>query len=178
MKWFLFFNIFFLQACSNLPENIKNAPSVEIQLHDVLSDSNNYQNNPVRWGGKIIDVENKTDKTKIQILTYPLNYYGRPQLNQSPLGRFLTVSKQFLDPAIYTKDTEITISGSLQGTVEKRVGEKKITMPVVAIDAHHVWPQNQQNYSRSYNYYPYYGYRQRYYPYYSYRGRYRYYNCK
>ena len=176
MKWFLLISILFLQACSNLPANIKNAPNVDIQLHDVLSNnSNNYQNNPVRWGGKIIDVENKSDITKIQILTYPLNHYGRPQLNQPPSGRFISISNQFLDPEIYIKDTEITIAGSLQGTLEKKIGERKITMPVVAIDELHIWPQYQQNHYSSYDYYPYYGYR--YYPYHSYRGRYRYYGC-
>lgn len=174
MKWFLLISIFFLQACFNLPENIRNPPSVDLQPHDVLSDSNKYQNNPVRWGGRIIDVENKTDKTNIQILIYPLNFFGRPQLNQTPLGRFVTVSKQFLDPAVYTKDTAITVSGSLQGTVEKMIGEKKITMPLVATDVYHVW---RQYHYRPYNYFPHYGYRHRFYPYYSCRGRYRYYNC-
>ena len=128
----------------------------------------------MRWGGRIIDVENKTDKTNIQILIYPLNFFGRPQLNQTPLGRFVTVSKQFLDPAVYTKDTAITVSGSLQGTVEKMIGEKKITMPLVATDVYHVW---RQYHYRPYNYFPHYGYRHRFYPYYSCRGRYRYYNC-
>jgi len=177
MKWFLLLSILLLQACSNLPDNIKNAPSVDIQPQQALSNSNDFTNYPVRWGGKIINVENKADETKIQILAYPLNYYGRPQLNQSPSGRFLSVSKQFLDPAIYTKDSEITIAGSLQGTLEKTIGEKTITVPIVTIDYHHIWPrQQQQNYYREYNYNPYYGYRG-YYPYNSYRGGYRYYNC-
>lgn len=81
MKWFLFISILFLQACSNLPANIKNPPDVDIQLHQVLMNSSNFQNSPVRWGGTIIDVENEADKTNMQILFYPLNYYGRPILN-------------------------------------------------------------------------------------------------
>jgi len=174
MKWFLLISILLLQACSNLPANIKNAPSVDIQPHHVLSNSNNVNNTPVRWGGKIIDVENKANETVIQILFYPLNYYGRPQLNQTSSGRFLSISKQFLDPAVFTKDAEITIAGTLQGSEEKMIGEKTITVPIVSINNHYIWPQNQQRYN---NAYPYYRYRRGIYPYNPYRGRYRYYNC-
>ena len=168
MKWLLFISILFLHACSNLPANIKNPPNVDIHLHQVLKNSSNFQNNPVRWGGTVIDVENETDKTNIQILFYALNYYGRPLLNQPSPGRFITVSKQFLDPEIYAKGTEITVVGKLQGTVEKQIGKKLVAVPIVTIEEHHIWPQYQTNYYR---------YRYRYYPYNSYRDRYRYYNC-
>lgn len=178
MKWILLLSIFFLQACSNLPVNIKNAPSTDLQFHHVLSDSASFQNQPVRWGGTVIDVVNKAQETELQIMYYPLNYYGRPLLNKSPSGRFLSISKQFLDPALYTTNTEITIAGSIQGTVEKTIGEKIITMPIIAIDNYHIWPKFQQNYYRPYDP-PYfeYEYRYHYYPYSIYRSRYRYYNC-
>ncbi len=183
MKGFLFISIFFLQACSNLPANIKNAPSADVQLHQVLANSSNFQNNPVRWGGTIIEVANEPDETKMQVLLYPLNYYGRPVLSQPALGRFMTVSKLFLDPAIYSKGTEITITGSLQGTVEKVIGERSITVPVINMDGYHVWRAYQQSYYNNggfyhYDRYPFFyaGYRRGgYYPPFSYSGRYRYY---
>ena len=176
MKWLLFINILFLHACSNLPANIKNPPSVDIQFHQVLKNSSNFQNSPVRWGGTVIDVENEANETNLQILFYPLNYYGRPILNQPSSGRFITTSQQFLDPAIYANGTEITVVGNLQRTVEKQIGKKQVTIPVVEIEEHHIWPKYQPNYYRPYGYYPYY-YGYRYYPYSPYRGGYRYYNC-
>ncbi len=182
MKSLLFISIFFLQACSNLPANIKNAPSADVQLQQVLANSSNFQNNPVRWGGTIIEVVNEPDETKMQILLYPLNYYGRPVLSRTAMGRFIAVSKLFLDPAIYPKGTEITIAGSLQGTIKKKVGEKAVIIPVVAIDEYHVWPAYQRSYyyNDSYYGYPNYysGYRYgRYYPTFYFNGRYRNYGC-
>ena len=175
MKWFLFISILFLHACSNLPANIKNPPSVDIQLHQALKNSSSFQNYPVRWGGTIIDVENEANETKMQILFYPLNYYGRPKLNKPSSGRFITVSKQFLDPAIYANGTSITVVGTLQGTLEKQIGKKIITVPIVSINSFHIWPQYPQNYYSPYGYYPnYYGYGYRYYPYSYYRGGYYY----
>jgi outer membrane lipoprotein len=179
MKWFLLISILFLHACSNLPANIKTPPAVDIQLHQTLTNAADYQNYPVRWGGTVIEVKNKTDETTMQILYYPLGYYGRPNLNQTSLGRFVTVSKQFLDPAIYTKGTEITIAGSFLSLVEKQIGEKPVKMPLIAIDTQHIWPKYRQNYYRGYYDYPYryYGYRGRYYPYSYYRRGFSYYNC-
>ncbi|MFW5443876.1 MAG: Slp family lipoprotein [Methylococcaceae bacterium] len=182
MKWLLLISTLFLHACSNLPANIKNPPGIDIQLHQALTNNSNYLNYlnyPIRWGGTVIEVKNNADETTMQMLFYPLNYYGRPRLSQTPLGRFITVSKQFLDPAIYTKGTEITIAGSLQGVTEKKIGEKTIKMPVVSIDNYHIWPELQQNYYRGYYDYPYsyYGYRGGFYPYSYYRGGYGYYNC-
>ncbi|KAF3984104.1 MAG: Slp family lipoprotein [Methylococcales symbiont of Hymedesmia sp. n. MRB-2018] len=162
MKSLIIVSLLFLQACSNLPANIKNAPQVDTQLHHVLANSHNFKNTPVRWGGKIIDVENKVEGTQIQILYYPLNHYGRPLLDKPSLGRFISISKQFLDPAIYPKDTEITIAGSINGMVEKVIGEQTIKVPVVTIDGHHIWPKYQQIYRPYYDYYNhnhYYGYR-------------------
>ena len=177
MKWFLFISVLFLYACSNLPDNIKNPPTVDIQLNQVLQNSSDFQNHPVRWGGTIIDVKNKANSTLIQILSYPLDYFARPKLNQPAIGRFISISNQFLDPAIFAKGTKITIAGTLQGTVEKKVDEKIITIPIIAIDNHHIWPHYRQNYYRPYGYYPYFNYGGGFYPYHFYGSRYFYDRC-
>lgn len=167
MKLFLFISILFLHACSNLPTTIQYPPKGNLQLQQVLRDNSDYQNSLVRWGGTIIDVENKADSTKMQVLYYPLNYYGRPIINKTANGRFITESKLFLDPAIFTKGTQITVSGTLQGFQKKQIGEKSITLPIVVMDSHYIWPEYQQNYYADYGYsYHNYGYRYgRYYPY-------------
>lgn len=178
MKWFLIINFLFLHACSNLPANIKNPPKANIQLQQVLNNRETYQKTPVRWGGTIIEVNNKTDSTTMEIQSYPLDYYGRPKINQPAQGRFITVSKLFLDPDIYKNGSEITVAGTIQGQEEKQIGKKAITLPVIAIDSHHKWPIR-------YNYYDPYDYSSRYYgnyygsysPYIGYRSRYRFFGC-
>lgn len=178
MKWFLLFNIILLNACSNLPANIQNPPSVDIHLRDVQENSSQYINQPVRWGGTVIEVQNEADESSMQILFYPLNYFGRPKLNQQASGRFMTVSKQFLDPAIYSEGTKITIAGTVQNTLVKQIGNKTIPLPVVTIENHHIWPEYRQADDWDYHYPHYfYGYRRSYYPYNYYRRGYRYNNC-
>jgi len=146
-------------ACSNLPTAIKEAPSHEVQLHDLQDKIETYKGSLVRWGGTIAQVDNEEDASWVHVLYFPLNGYGRPKLNQSSQGRFLMYSEKFLDPAVYTKGAQITVAGVLTGAVERMIGKKSLKLPIIKISQDYLWP----TYSRP-RYYGYPGY----YPYYSY----------
>ena len=120
----------FLTACSNLSPAIKNAPKMDLQFEQVQQNFGYYQGSPVRWGGTVIEVENNNDSSRIQILSYPLNYYGRPQIKKKHQGRFVIQSKEFLDPAVYKKDAEITVAGTLYGQIKQTVGKKILKLPL------------------------------------------------
>jgi len=162
-----------LAACSNLPPAIENPPLYNISYSEAARSIAHYKDAPVRWGGIVIDVENEQNFSLIQILYYPLNSYGRPQLDKPSGGRFLIKSPEFLDPAVYTKDTEITVAGTLKGEIERAVGNKTLRLPLISTTVIHLWPTVPDNYygyggygyggfSYGYPYYGYYGY----YPYY------------
>ncbi len=140
MKKLLILLVLGLQACSHLPETIQYPPRQDIGFAQVQANPDVYHDVQVRWGGTIINVTNQQQNTELQVLLYPLNYYGRPQISKTAEGRFLAVSQQFLDPAIYEKGTEITLMGRLQGKKAINVGKKQLEIPVVAIDNDHIWP--------------------------------------
>ncbi len=146
----------------NLPPAIQDAPTVDISYSQAGKSVNSFKGVPVRWGGVIIEVENEQTYSLVQVVYYPLNYYGRPQLYKPKEGRFAVKSPEFLDPAVYSKDTEITIAGTLTGDIERTVGKKTIRVPLISSSVIHLWPNdNRYNY---YNYggigygYPFYGY--------------------
>lgn len=159
--------ILLISACSNLPPAIEDAPLYDISYNQATHNIAQYKNAPVRWGGVIIDVENEQNYSIIQVLYYPLKSYGRPQLDKANEGRFLIKSPEFLDPAVYTKDTEITVAGTLTGDVERKVGNKTLRLPLISSKVIHLWPVyvpgNYYGYG-GYGYggfgygYPYYGY--------------------
>lgn len=139
-----------LSACAGLPSAVRDVPVKDISYSQASQNLNSYKDTSVRWGGVIIDVENEQNFTLIQILSYPLNYYGRPQLNKSSEGRFVIKSTEFLDPAVYAKDKEITVAGTLQGDIERTIGKKTVRLPLLASRAIYLWPVYQAS--------PYYGY--------------------
>lgn len=163
-----------ISACSNLPPAIENAPLYDISYSQATRNIAQFKDAPVRWGGVIIDVENEQNYSLVQVLYYPLNNYGRPRLDKANEGRFLVKSPEFLDPAVYSKDTEITVAGILMGDIERTVGKKNLRLPQISANVIYLWPVyvpgNYYGYG-GYGYggfgygYPYYGY-YGYYPYY------------
>ncbi len=123
----------------------------------------------------LIDVKNDTSETTLQLLAFPLNYYGRPNLNSPPLGRFLVKSNDFLDPAIYINSSELTVSGRLIDVNTRKVGQKVLSLPVLELQQIYLWPKYRSNYcddspyDNSYQYGGY-GYRRSYYRSYGYYG--------
>jgi outer membrane lipoprotein len=149
-----------LNACSNIPPTIRNPPLFDISYTEAIQNIANYKNAPVRWGGVIIDVENEQNFSLVQVLHYPLNSDGKPQTDQVNEGRFLIKSSDFLDPAVYTKDTEITVAGVLIGDQERTVGKKVMRLPVISATTLYRWPvyvYDDYDGGFGYGYNPYYG---------------------
>lgn len=140
-------------ACSNLPPAIEDAPAFDLSYHQAIQGLSHYKNAPVRWGGTVIDVQNEQSYSLMQVLYYPVNSYGRPLLNEPSEGRFFVQTPEFLDPEVYSKDTEVTIAGSLTSGIDRTIGKKSIQLPLISASIVYQWP----NYQPS-NYYGGYGY--------------------
>jgi outer membrane lipoprotein len=170
-RYLLSISLLLLSSCSNLPPAIEDQPLYDISYGQAKRNIAQFMDAPVRWGGVVIDVENEQNYSLVQVLYYPLNNYGRPRLDKPNEGRFLIKSPEFLDPAVYTKDTEITVAGTLKGDVERKVGNKALRLPLISSTVIHLWPAyvpgNYYGYGGfvygSPYYYGYYGY----YPYYN-----------
>ena len=150
MKHYFLLIFLLLAGCSTLPPTIENPPAYDLAYSYAAQDSARFKNMPVRWGGVIAEVENEQNASLMQVLLYPLNSWGRPMLDEQPQGRFVVKSAKFLDPLVYAKNTEITVAGSLNGSIERVIGKKTVSLPLVVSTTLYLWPV--------YNYYDYYGY--------------------
>ncbi|MCO6411583.1 MAG: Slp family lipoprotein [Thiogranum sp.] len=131
-----------LTACAtSIPLQIKQAPPDNPGLQQVLDDPDAWQSRQARWGGTILETENREDMTRLLILARPLSKDGEPRSGDTSLGRFIAVIPRFLDPAVYSKDREVTITGTIQGVETRKVGEFPYRYPVVLAEHHYVWPQ-------------------------------------
>jgi outer membrane lipoprotein len=140
MRLYLLLVCMTLSACAGLPSAVKDVPVANITYTQASQNPDNYKDTSVRWGGVIIDVENEENFTLVQVLSYPLNFSGRPQLTKSSEGRFIIKSSAFLDPAVYAKDREITVAGSLEGDIQRMIGKKTVRMPLISSTALYLWP--------------------------------------
>lgn len=95
----------------------------------------------VRWGGEIIHVEPRADVTCFEVLARELWADARPNRRDHSEGRFIACGKGFYDPAVYTKGRDLTVTGTLNGTEQHKVGEYNYTFPQVNADQVYLWPQ-------------------------------------
>lgn len=94
----------------------------------------------VEWGGVIVETHNKESSTEVQVIAYPLKDNGRPDLDAPPTGRFIAVSPGYLETADYTKERTITLSGTLLGLRQGKVGEADYSFPLLNPNEMQLWP--------------------------------------
>lgn len=138
----LLVSVFIVSACSSkIPQAIKqdldNAPSLQ-QARNFPQD---YVASNVRWGGIIVDTQNRDQSTWLTIVAFPLDSDGYPSTAQQSSGRFIAVVNEFLEPLVYKKDRRITLTGEYVRTQTFNVGEYPYLYPVVEVDVYHLWPQ-------------------------------------
>ena len=85
----------------------------------------------VLWGGLIMKTVNLKDSTQIEVLAFPLDSRERPKIDQPPLGRFIFEKRGYLEPANYASQRQITVLGTVTGTLPGQVGESDYNYPLV-----------------------------------------------
>jgi outer membrane lipoprotein len=108
----------------------------------------------VRWGGEIIKTEPGQQQTCFYILARPLDSQARPKDGQEGQneGRFVACRDGFYDPEVFVRGRELTVTGTLHGTVSEKVGNYDYAYPRVEANVVYLWPKR-----RVYSDYPGYG---------------------
>lgn len=145
MRQYLFSLVLILSlgACASVPENLRGEYDTSATLVSVQTKTDAFIGQEVRWGGIILGVENRHDQSILEILAYPLDKSSRPMVEKLAKGRFLLQSKQFLDPAIYVPDRELTLVGTIAGAETKKIGEFEYRYVVIEGRSLHLWPERE-----------------------------------
>lgn len=159
-----------LSSCAHVisPENRENALST-ISLNEVRAHVDQYAEKIFIFGGVIAKTSNTDDGSEIEVVQMPLDRWGYVIRHDRSEGRFIVTAKNHLDPLIFSKGREVTISGVLIGTRTENLGKKEYEYPLFRAKEIHLLPRKvydppQGRINRD----PYYGYEPFYYPYPSY----------
>jgi outer membrane lipoprotein len=98
-----------------------------------------YTGKLLMLGGMIVDTKNLKEGTRIEVLQKPLDGKGRPEQTDETGGRFLVVTPQFLDGAIYHRGRMLTVIGDVAPPQVLLVGEIAYRYPVLAAQSMHLW---------------------------------------
>lgn len=130
-----------LAACaSQIPLNIREVPPGNPSLDVVSGNTGAFRSQQVRWGGDILETENRENATLLTILARPLTDTGKPEDTDSTPGRFIARIPQFLDPKVYKAERSVTVRGTLRDSETRQVGQYAYNYPVVEATDWYLWP--------------------------------------
>lgn len=131
-----------LGGCVSVPESVQLPESTPLLPYEQINyQSDGSQGKMARWGGVIANVDNKSDKTVLDVIYHPLRNYGRPVLTKESPGRFRVYVDGFLDPMVYSQGRSITFAGEFSGIEEGLIGEHAYQYPTLQASGHHLWDE-------------------------------------
>jgi outer membrane lipoprotein len=98
-----------------------------------------YAGKLLMLGGTIVDTKNQKEGTRIEVLQKPLDGEGRPELTDETGGRFMVVTHQFLDSAVYHRGRMVTVIGEAAAPQVLPLGEIEYRYPVLVAKGLHLW---------------------------------------
>lgn len=150
----IFLTVLLLSGCIAVPEQLAGEYP---QITPQDSGQGNI-NTRIRWGGMIIDTRPEEDQTCFEILSKRLDRSMRPLDEDQTGGRFIACKEGFLDPEVYTKGREVTLTGVINGSDIRKVGEFDYRYPLVNVQFLTLWEQRPDVvvYEQDWHYRPYY----------------------
>ena len=103
----------------------------------------------VRWGGTILGIARVQDRTRLEVMAFPLDTRARPILDYNPTGRFMLERAGHLDPSAFREGRQITAVGVIRGTHKGRGGETDYDYPLLDARQLHLWSGAGSGYRRS-----------------------------
>ena len=134
-----------LGACAtHIPEQIRATPKENILPRQVQKAPQVFLGKTIRWGGTVIAIKNHKNETRLTILSQMLNRFGQPAGGDQSNGRFIAVVPQFLDPAIYAKQRNITVVGTVNKVETKKIDDFAYDYPIIKVTSHYLWPPERE----------------------------------
>ena len=155
-----------ISACSaHIPPEIAQPLQGSPGIGKVRHNTDAFMSTKVRWGGVILATENRQDTSRLTIVAFPLRDDGEPRISEQSTGRFIAIVDEFLEPLVFKRDREITVTGKVLKTETLNVGEFAYEYPVIQVEQYYLWPEKTEP---VYVDYPPYWWRDPWYPYYPY----------
>ena len=134
-----------LAACASQPTPLQGAFEPIMPSDAVAADRTGT---PVRWGGRIVQIEPQPNRTCFEMLSTRLDVYGRPYWAAADDvgGRFIACRVGFYDPALFQVNREVSFTGRIGGYESRRIGQHDYRFARVEADVVYLWPVRQSVY--------------------------------
>ena len=136
------FIVLLLSACASMPEFDTSKVNRQLTADSVRQSPAGAKGQTVFWSGLILSSKNLKTSTRLEVLSYPVDNDGWPNLDAKPTGRFLVDFSGYLETADYAKGRLLTVVGPITGTEKGKLDETEYTYPVVQAEQKYLWPKS------------------------------------
>lgn len=96
----------------------------------------------VLWGGVIAQARNLPERTRLEIVAYPLSpRTQQPDTDAGSTGRFRVYIEGYLETAVYGPGRRFSVRGRVAGTETGRIDEAEYVFPLLEAEAFELWPE-------------------------------------
>lgn len=164
IKIFLAVSCLLISSCGAvMSESIIKDSNLSITPSNARENPEEFIGENVIWGGVIIGIKNKETGTTVEVFATALAKSLRPR-GTGTLGRFLIKTDKYLDPLIYSKNTMITVAGTIKGVETRKIDEMDYQYLIIKPRDIKLFKDDDDEFEHYPHYNPY--YRPYYYPYY------------
>lgn len=133
-------SLLLLAGCaSHPPAALDITPPPLLTLAEVRADAARHVGATVRWGGEIVQVENRESASWIEVVARPLRSDASPISGGHSEGRFIASLGGFADPVVYQPGRRLTVTGTLAAPVTRPIGDYAYEFPLVNVSGSHLW---------------------------------------
>lgn len=130
-----------LAGCASIPKPLQGSFAPLTAQEAATGD----QAATVRWGGRIIRTEPRSDSTCFEVISTRLDANGRPAWESDEIqGRFIACRAGFYDPALFQPNREVTFTGRIDGSEARNIDGYSTRLPRIAADVVYLWPQRER----------------------------------
>lgn len=101
-----------------------------------------YIDQPVVWGGMIIEVKNFESYSEIEMLAFPLDDRQQPLIEQADQGRFIAIAPGYVEGEDFAPGRFVSLIGHVSGGREAMLRNEPYYWPEVALERLKVWPRD------------------------------------
>jgi outer membrane lipoprotein len=129
-------------ACGSvISPQVQNLVDPELAYAQIAANPEAHVGKVVIVAGTIIEAVNTLEGTRLVLLQYPTNSRGRPRPDAPSGGRFLVLTPEYLETAIYRPGRALTVAGEVRGQRELPVGETVYRYPLLVQREMYLWPE-------------------------------------
>jgi outer membrane lipoprotein len=132
-----------LGGCASVQPAFESVPASRVPPPiEAARDTARFMDQPVLWGGMIVEVRNYEHHSEFEILAFPLDDKQRPMIDQRDQGRFIAIVPGYVEAANWPLGRYVSVIGNLTGDRRGAIRQAEYIYPEVDADKMHLWPRD------------------------------------